>query len=390
MSKLLKLLLSIVLALCLSVAFVGCDDSDDGDNVVTGEFVYELVESEEEGEADYYKITGYTVSSDDALKMAEGDFSGIKEAHRKIKIPATYAEDGEEKLEVKEIGSMAFADQIILTSVDFTGSNIETIGVGAFSGCTSLEEIINLPFIGKDEKAIGEERVLGHLFSSVSTSEKNTSVTAKVYSAVEEADVSFTVPTSLKKVTTTATIIPECAFYGLTMLETVEFANATSIGKSAFNGCTGIIYLNLPAVEYLYDGAFEDCSALQEVDFGQSLKYVGDGAFLNCSRLGYNFVSDDETILTVTIPNTVTYLGEKAFSGCTTLRYVVLGENVATLYTGTFADCIELKKVKTLASAVEFKASVFAGCEKAELNVLKNDGSAWTLKSEVYGEANVG
>ena len=233
MSKLLKTLTTVILALLLSTAFIACDNDDgDGDGAtVTGEFVYELEtgENEDGEEYEYYKITGYTVTSEDSLKMAEGDFSSFTDAQRKIKIPATY-----KNLPVEEIASMAFSDQVILTSVDFDGSQIKTIGVGAFSGCTSLEEIKNLPFIGASVDAIGEERVLGHLFGSASTSDKNVTVTAKVYYETEEADYSFNVPSSLKKVTTTATEIPECAFYGFTMVEEVLYPNATEIGKGAF------------------------------------------------------------------------------------------------------------------------------------------------------------
>ncbi len=383
MSKLLKIILSITLALTTCLAFVGCDDTDDdGSAVNTGEFLYELVENDKDGEADYYKIVGYTVSSDDALKMAQGDFESVKDK-RDIKIPDKY-----KGLDVKEIGSMAFADQIILKSVDFEGSNVETIGVGAFSGCTSLEEIKNLPFIGKSESAVGQDRVLGHLFGSSSTSQKNVEVKAKSKYEIEEADLTFNVPASLKSVSTKSTVIPECAFYGFSMLETVVMQNATEIGKSAFNGCSGIIAVDVSSAIYLYDGAFEGCIALQQVTFGNELTYVGDGAFLGCSRLGYNFVSDEREDLTVTLPNSVEYLGANAFSGCSTLKYVVLGDKIAELKTGAFKGCVELKEVKTLSSNVIFRAGVFSGCEKENVIVYKNDGvTEWELSNEVFGEA---
>ena len=402
MSKLLRTLTTIILALLLTSAFIACDDGDGDGNgaTVTGEFVYELEtgtrekEGGEEGETEeyeYYKITGYTVTSEDALKMAAGDFSSVTATQRNIKIPATYKGNP-----VEEIASMAFSDQVILQTVDFEKNsegkyNLKKIGVGAFSGCTSLTEIKNLPFIGESETAIGAERVLGHLFGSASASDKNTKVTAKVYYEVEEADTTFNVPASLKKISTTATVIPECAFYGLTMLEEVAFDNATSIGKGAFSGCSVLFSAKLNKAEYVYDGAFENCTALQEVDFAGNtvLKYVGDGAFMGCSRLGYNFVLSDEQSLTVILPDSVEYLGTNAFNGCSSLKYVVVGSGVAEIKTGAFADCSELVKVVIKNDAVTVRASAFANLDEETVKIYKADGATLIdLASEIFGVAN--
>lgn len=387
MSKLLKTIMTFMLAFLLCTALVACDETGgDGDGAtVTGEFIYELEKGEnEEGEEyDYYKITGYTVTSEDSLKMAEGDFSFLTSTQRNIKIPATY-----KNLPVEEIASMAFAEQVILQSVDFTDSNIKTIGVGAFSGCTSLEEIKNLPFIGKSEDAVGEERVMGHLFGSASTSDKNTTVSAKAYYEVAEPDLSFNVPTSLKKVSTTATEIPECAFYGFSMVEEVTYVNATEIGKGAFSGCSLLLTADLSKVKYLYDGAFENCTSLQEVEFEGNtvLEYIGDNAFLNCSRLGYNFVISDEAKLTVTLPDTVTYLGASAFKGCSSLKYVVLGAGISEIKNSTFAECSELVKVIVKNDQAVVRACAFNGLDNEIVKIYKADGiTLITLPNEAFG-----
>ena len=389
MSKLIKTLTTVILALLLSTVFIACDgDGNDGDGAtVTGEFVYQLETGEKEDgeEYEYYKITGYTVTSEDSLKMAEGDFSSFTDAQRKIKIPKTY-----KNLPVEEIASMAFADQVILTSVDFSESQIKKIGVGAFSGCTSLEEIKNLPFIGASVDAVGEERVLGHLFGSASTSDKNTSVMAKVYYEVEEADTSFNVPTSLKKVSTTATEIPECAFYGLTMIEEVVYANAIEIGKGAFSGCSVLLKADLSSVEYIYDGAYENCTALQRINVNDNavLKHVGDGAFMGCSRLGYDFVVSSEDKLTIVLPDTVTYLGANAFNGCATLKYVVLGSNIKEIKSGAFSGCFELTKVVIKNDGAVVRACAFSEVDDEVVKIYKADGETEIkLNNEAFGKA---
>ena len=389
MSKLLKTLTALILTSLLCTVFIACDETavDGNSATVTGQFVYELETGEDETgkEYDYYKITGYTVTSEDSLKMAAGDFSFLTSAQRNVKIPATY-----KGLPVEEISSMAFADQVILQSVDFAGSQIKTIGVGAFSGCTSLEKIENLPFIGKSVDAIGEERVLGHLFGAASTSDKNASLTVKAYYEAGEPDVTFNVPTSLKRVSTTAEIIPECAFYGMNMIEEILYPNATEIGKGAFSGCSLIYNADLSKIVNLYDGAFENCSALQDVNLKSNtvLKYVGDGAFLNCTRLGYNFVENSEAKLTVTLPDSVTYLGANAFKGCTELKYVVVGAGVSQIKTGTFSGCTGLVKVIIKNAEIDVKASAFAEVDDETVKIYKANGTdIITLPNEAFGKA---
>lgn len=392
MSKFLRTLTTLILALTISVFFVACDDNETsgGEEVKTGEFVYELatgtreVEDGEE-EYDYYKITGYTVNSEDALKMGKGDFSSVTDEMRNIVIPNEY-----EGLPVEEIEATAFADMPIVKSVTFKeDTNIKTIGLGAFSGCYCLEEIINLPFIGKSADAVNNERVFAHIFGSSTTLTAGiVDITAKVWDEEQNPATTFKVPFALKKVTVLSNNVTECAFYGLTMLETVEVKNATSVGKSAFNGCTKLISIELPKVEKLFDNAFAGCTSLQKVDFSENtcLTYVGDGAFSGCTYLGYNYVSDKESDLIVKLPSTVSYVGANAFKDCTQLKYVELGAGVTALETGTFSGCTELKKVY-LKNVVDFKTSSFAGLKRDNITFYLNGAEAHFVISDLaFGE----
>ncbi len=372
MSKFLKTLITITLALCLSMVFIACNDGD-GDtqnsgDATTGEFVYELETGEDDAgeEYEYYKITGYTVTSDDALKMAQGDFSSV-EGKRDIVIPNEY--NGKP---VEEIGAAAFADRIIIKTIKFeTDTNVKTIGSGAFSGCANLEEIINLPFIGKSADAVGEERVLGFVFGSGSSIGGLTSVTAKAYDEASATDLTFQFPEKLRKVSLLGDKVTECAFYGMTMIEEITFANAKYIGASAFNGCISLTSLDLSSATFINANAFSGCSSLQRVTFGNDLTHIGASAFAGCGYLGYNYATDAEDKIQIVIPNSVTYLGSKAFSDCTLLKYIVLGDGITEIKTGTFANCSELTKV-TAKIGVEIQASAFAGCNK---DVLKVNGA---------------
>ena len=153
MKKLFSYVIAIILTLSLAFVFVGCDnETEEDENVATGAFKYEIVTEKRDGttaktdddgnevkddfgntvyeQVDYkfYKITGFTVSSDDANKMADGDFSTF-EKYRKITIPATYEdlEGATENYPVEEIGMSAFSGYIIFTEV-VVGNNIKKIG----------------------------------------------------------------------------------------------------------------------------------------------------------------------------------------------------------------------------------------------------------------------
>ncbi|MBR6737286.1 MAG: leucine-rich repeat domain-containing protein [Clostridia bacterium] len=363
MSKLLKTLLVALLSFSLVFTIAGCNNDDDGDTTQTGELVYKLITGDDGDQ--YYAVTGYTVSSDDAVKMATGDFSSFTKAQREITILETY--NGKP---VKEISAAAFADQVILKKVTVPAS-VETIGEGAFSGCTNLEEL-TLPFVGKKADAVNGERVLGYIFGASSTGDGNVQITAKIQKEESEAATTFYVPASLKTLTVTGSRVPECAFYGLTMLQNVSIPNATYIGAYAFYGCSLIYEINVASVVAIYDHAFELCTSLQKVAFGDtpSLEYVGDYAFAGCSRLGLNYASNDKALITLTLPATVNYLGEYAFSDCVELKYVDISSTlITTIYGGTFSACESLQEVKVNAN-IEVKAGAFTESPKMDASKL--------------------
>ena len=367
MSKFLKTLIVALLSFTLLFAFTGCDQNDGDDTLVTGDLTYKLYEDEDDNHK-YYTVTGYTVTSDDAVKMASGDFSSFTAAQREIEIPATY-----NNYPVEKIAAAAFADQVILKKV-VVPATINEIGEGAFSGCTNLQEL-TIPFVGKTADATNEERVFGHLFGSASTGEGNTQITAKIHQEETEAGTTFYVPASLKSVTVLGNRVPECAFYGMAMLQTVVVDSATYIGAFAFQGCSLISQVNVSAATAIYDGAFQLCTSLQRVTLGSSLEFIGDYAFSGCSRLGLNYASNDETLCTLTLPESVTYLGKYAFSNCLELKYVnIAATKILEVYEGTFSSCESLEKV-TVNSNIYFRAGAFSKSKKLDESKIIGAGS---------------
>ena len=72
----------------------------------------------------------------------------------------------------------------------------------------------------------------------------------------------------------------------------------TSIGNSAFKGCSGLKSVTIPnSVTSIGNYAFYECSGLTSVIIGNSVTSIGDKAFQDCSGL-----------TSVTIPNSVTII----------------------------------------------------------------------------------
>ena len=90
----------------------------------------------------------------------------------------------------------------------------------------------------------------------------------------------------------------------------------TSIGGSAFSGCSSLASVTIPSnVVSIGNQAFYRCSNLTSVTIPEGVTSIGNSAFSGCSRLA-----------SVTIPEGVTSIGISAFSGCSSLKFVYISD----------------------------------------------------------------
>ena len=143
---------------------------------------------------------------------------------------------------------------------------------------------------------------------------------------------SITIPSSV-------TSIGQSAFYGCSGLTSINIPNSvTSIGGLAFYECSGLTSITVPSgITKIEVGTFYSCSGLTSITIPNSVTSIGRGAFSYCSRL-----------TSITIPSSVTSIGERAFSGCSGLTAVAIGWQTPLVIAPNVFDGVTLNSVKLI------------------------------------------
>lgn len=80
---------------------------------------------------------------------------------------------------------------------------------------------------------------------------------------------------------------------------------------------------------------YYDCRSLISITIPNSVTEIGEKAFKGC-----------ENLTSITIPDSVTSIGSFAFSNCSSLASVTMPDSVTTIGVGTFGDCSSLTSIK--------------------------------------------
>jgi len=126
------------------------------------------------------------------------------------------------------------------------------------------------------------------------------------------------------------TSVPSYMCYEMSNLKSINIPNSvTSIGSSAFNGCSGLEKVIVPNI---------DIKNWCSITFGSSSA--------NPLSFAHHLYSDENTEITkLVIPDGVTSIGSSAFSGCSGLTSVTIPNSVTSIGYSAFYGCSGLEKV---------------------------------------------
>ena len=128
------------------------------------------------------------------------------------------------------------------------------------------------------------------------------------------------------------TTIEEYAFYNSSLAAITLPNTLTSIGYSAFSGCSTLTSISIPnSVKNLGRSAFENCVSLTTIILSNEMTILNDNTFRDCSSLK-----------SVKLGGKLTTIGEYVFSGCLKLNEISLPASITSISENAFATCTKL------------------------------------------------
>ena len=308
--------------------------------------------------------------------------------------------------DVVAIASNAFQNCSGITEL-IVPESVETIGLAAFKGMTSLERL-TVPFLGASRDAKNYNAVLGYVFGyvvstnrSFSNNDISNEPSEEFYYCYINAPSGTTQQYTCKNVYTSFSsggggYVPQGYFYFIpSSLKSVTVTDETEIGAAAFMNCeniteinindgiteigeyafynTGISELKLPdTITEINDHSFADNSLLTKINIPDGITVIDSYAFYST---GISFVELPDGIteickyafsfsrlIELEIPDSVTTIGNDAFRNCDALEEVKLSDNLESIGNYAFLDCKKLEKIEFPSKLKDIGSSAFENC----------------------------
>ena len=317
-----------------------------------------------------------TYLGDDDPNSIEGSgmFEGC-ESLTSFTFPSSYASNN--------LPGFTFKNCKNLTTINWNGYNPKRLNSCAFWNCDK----ITWSQVPQSVEELGDE-----CFYDCAA------LTSVDLSKIKKMDTGVFWATPLTSVEWPAAVteIPARTFWACGQLTTIKgipgqpgaWDNITKIGENAFNMCTALTTIKLPAELKTIDAqAFRTCINLATVDYGTKVETIGDGAFWYTGALKKFFFKgsvktlganafQESGLTCVHLKGDMT-IGKEAFMKCASLKYVEFpATSLATqpltyVAEGMFAGCTSLPFITLPTTVTEIKTKAFDGCSSLKyVNIL--------------------
>ena len=251
---------------------------------------------------------------------------------------------------VKNIPDYAFFNCSKLNG-KLTFSRVTLIGTSAFEGCSELDSLI----IGRTVSSIGTYAFKnciglsyveynadscnssGHLFTGC-TAPASLVIGENVKSIPDYCFRNFTGLSGTLVIPDSVKVIGFSAFSECTGLDSVIIGKSVASMGNAFNGCSGLSYVEFNADSCIDDNnyyTFNECDSLSSLTIGNNVKIIPNDMFRNRSSLTG----------CINIPNSVKTIGEEAFFNCNSIDSLIIGKSVTSIGSDAFENCSGLSHV---------------------------------------------
>ena len=119
--------------------------------------------------------------------------------------------------------------------------------------------------------------------------------------------------------------------------------------NSAFYKCTSLVSVTLPdTITSIGKDAFGNCTSLVSINIPNSVTSIG------------NYAVGGTALTSITIPNSVTSFGERVFAGCEKLGSVTLPDTVTSIGYRTFYNCTTLSDLNYIGTMSQWSSITLA------------------------------
>lgn len=173
------------------------------------------------------------------------------------------------------------------------------------------------------------------------------------------------------------TLLYSYMFYGATSIKHITLPSTLKSINSAFNGCSGLLELELPD-GLIQLGNMDNCSSLKSLVIPEGVTEVG--SFYDCTQLESVTLPSElagwlpnfkgcSNLKSITIPDNITGINRQNFRSCTSLKEVTLPGALTELGHQAFKGCTQLSKITIPGTITYFGSSAFAESGLTEITI---------------------